>query len=214
MKPKLLFSHGSQHSRRVRILVHELGIDVEEENVPFGPDGFGGDQRDAFLALNPNGKVPVLRHGDVVLWESNAIMGYLGALHGDNALLPADPAEQAQVTMWQVWQSAHLTPAADGLFYENFAKPTFLKQETDAAQVERQTEAFHRWLGVMEHYLDNADYLALDRFTAADISCAAALMYAEAARMPVDEHPKVATWLDRIRARDSWKATEPPPYPG
>ena len=196
------------------MLVHELGIEVDEENVMFGPEGFGGAEREAFLALNPNGKVPVLRHGDLVLWESNAIMGYLAELHGDDQLIPRDPAARAQVTMWQVWQSAHLTPAADGLFYENFAKPSFLKQETDAAQVERHTESFHRWLAVMEHYLAHADCLTLDRFTAADISCAAALMYAEPAHMPVPDHPKVAAWLDRIRARDSWKATDPPPYPG
>lgn len=210
MKPKLLSSIGSQHARRVRVLIHELDLDVDIEEVAFGPQGFGGDQRDEFLAVNPNGKVPVLRHGDIVLWESNAIMWYLAELHGDNPLWPADTAERAQISMWQVWQAAHLTPAADGLFYQNCVKPMFMKQEPETAEVARLSESFHRWMSVLGKRLDGSDYLALDRFTCADISVAAALMQAEASKMPIGEHPAVAAWFDRVRARPSWTATEPP----
>lgn len=195
------------------MLVEELKIDIDQEEVMYGPQGFGGEDRDAFLALNPNGKVPVLRHGDLTLWESNAIMWYLADLHGDNLLCPADPKERAVITSWQVWQAAHLTPAADGLFYENRVKPNFMQMDPDPAQVQRCTEAFHRWMAVMEHYLDDAEYLALGRFTGADISSASALMHAESSKMPLQDHPRVQAWFDRIRARPSWIATEPPPMP-
>ncbi|MCH9683407.1 MAG: glutathione S-transferase family protein [Deltaproteobacteria bacterium] len=214
MKPKLLSSLGSQHARRVRVLAHELNLDIDIEEVMYGPQGFGGEQRDQFLALNPNGKVPVLRHGDMVLWESNAIMWYLAELHGDNPLWPSDRRERAQIAMWQVWQAAHVTPAADGLFYENRVKPMFLKQDPDSSQVEQHTQSFHRWMAVMEHYLENADYLALGRFTCADISISAALMQAESSRMPIGDHPRVQAWLERVQARPSWVETEPPPMPG
>lgn len=214
MKPKLHSSIGSQHARRVRMLVHELDIDIDTEEVMYGPQGFGGDEREEFLALNPNGKVPVLRHGDLVLWESNAIMWYLADLHGATPLWPADRAERGQISAWQVWQAAHLTPAADGLFYENRVKPMFLQQESDAAHVGRLTESFHRWMVVMEHYLDSAEYLVLGRFTCADISVASALMHAESSQMPIGDHPAVVAWFDRVRARPSWVATEPPPMPG
>lgn len=213
MKPKLLSSIGSQHSRRVRVLAHELDLDIEIEEVAFGPQGFGGDKRDEFLHLNPNGKVPVLRHDDLVLWESNAIMWYLAERHGDNPLWPSDMAQRAQIAMWQVWQAAHLTPAADGLFYENMVKPMFSKQETDAAQVQGHTESFHRWMAVMEHVLDQAEFLALNRFTCADIAVASALMQAESSKMPIGDHPSAAAWFDRVRGRPSWQATEPPPMP-
>ena len=213
MKPTLLFSSGSQHSRRARVLAHELDLDIDYEEVPFGPEGFGGDEREAFLAINPNGKVPVLRHGELILWESNVIMWYLADLHGPTALYPADRTERAKVSMWQVWQAAHLTGATDGLFYENMVKPSFLQEETDAARVDRLTTAFHRWLGVMDIALADADYLTLGRFTCADIACAAALMWAEPSRMPIGDHPRVAAWFDRVRARPSWTATEPPAMP-
>ncbi len=189
-------------------------MELPTEEVPFGPQGFGGDAREAFLALNPNGKVPVLQHGDVVLWESNTIMGYLADLHGETPLWPRDPLERAQVSMWQVWQAAHVTPAADGLFYENQVKPMFLRQESDAAMVAMYTESFHRWMGVMEHRLAGHEYLALDRFTCADIAVASALMHAQSSRMPLDDHPLVVAWFDRVRSRPSWVATDPPPMPG
>jgi len=213
MKPKLLYSPGSQHSRRVSVLAHELGLDLDLQNVPYGPGGFGGDQREAFLAINPNGKVPVLVHDGIVVWESNAIMWYLAELHGDTPLWPADAKERAQIAMWQVWQAAHLTPAADALFYENLVKPGFLGEGSDPAKVETQLTAFHRWAAVADETLTRSDYLALDRFTCADIAVAAALMYAEGARMPIAEHPPLDAWLERVRARDSWLATEPPPMP-
>lgn len=214
MKPKLLSSVGSQHARRVRILIHELAIDIDTEEVMFGPQGFGGDDRQGFLAVNPNGKVPVLLHGDVVLWESNAIMWHLAELHGDNLLWPANTLERAQIAMWQVWQAAHLTPAADGLFFENRVKPSFMKLEPDPAEVKRLEESFHRWMGVLESRLSAQDYLALGRFTCADISVASALMHAESSKMPLGEHPTVAGWFERIQARPSWVATQPPQMPG
>ena len=213
MKPKLFSSVGSQHARRVRVLIYELGLEVETEEVGFGAEGFGGDDRAGFLKLNPNGKVPVLQHGEVVLWESNTIMGYLADLHGDTELWPRDPLERAQISMWQVWQAAHLTPAADGLFYENRVKPSFLQQATDDAEVARLEGSFHRWMGVLESRLECSESLALGRFTCADISVSSALMHAESSRMPIAEHPVVQTWLQRIQQRPSWLATEPPAMP-
>ncbi|MEM6993224.1 MAG: glutathione S-transferase family protein [Myxococcota bacterium] len=213
MKPTLLSSLGSQHARRVRVLVHELQIDLDVEEVAFGPQGFGGDEREAFLAINPNGKVPVLKHGELILWESNAIMWYLAELSGDSPLWPRDAKERAAIAMWQVWQAAHLTPAADGLFYENRVKPMFMKTDPDAGQVQQLTESFHRWMGVLEHALAKSDYLALDRFTCADIAVAAALMQAKSSKMPLDEHPTVAAWFARVCERPSWIATEPPAMP-
>jgi len=214
MKPTLLSSLGSQHARRVRVLVHELELDIDIEEVAYGPQGFGGDDRESFLELNPNGKVPVLRHGDLVLWESNAIMWYLAEGHGDTPLWPADRAERADIARWQVWQAAHLTPAADGLFYENLVKAHYLGQSSDDARVKELTESFHRWLAVMDRTLGNADYLACNRFTCADIAVASALMHAEGSNMPIADHPHVAAWRERVQQRPSWVATQPPPMGG
>jgi glutathione S-transferase len=213
MKPILLASPGSHHSRRVLVLIRELGLDVEIKPVDVRPRGMGGDNASPdFLALNPNGKVPVLRDGDLVLWESNAIMAYLADKHGPTPLWPKDLAKRAHVSKWQFWQGAHLSNAADGLMYEAFVKP-MMKQTSDPAVLASLTSNFHRWCGVLDVALAQAPYLANGEFSCADISVAAALMYAKPVGMPVAEHPQVVAWLERIHARPSWIATEPPPMP-
>lgn len=209
MTPTLYSSQGSQHARRVRVLICELELKVDIVEVPYGLNGFGGDDRDGFLRINPNGKVPVLRRGDLVLWESNAIMWYLAEIAGHSSLWPAELDERGQISMWQVWQAAHLTPAADGLFAENFVKPRFLGQASDEGRVAELEQSFHRWLSVMDAALANSEYLACDRFTCADIAVASALMYAESSKMPMDAHRRVAAWRRRIMERPSWAATEP-----
>jgi len=212
MAPKVFISSGSHHTRRVRLLMHELGLELDTEEVAYGPDGFGGESRAAFLELNPNGKVPVLEDGGLIVWESNAIMGYLADLHGETPLWPRDPGARAQVSMWQFWQAAHLSPAADGLFYENFVK-SMMGGEADPNAVATSTEAFHRWAAVLDARLANETYVALGCLTCADLSIAAALMYADKSAMPVDAHPHLAAWLARIKQRPSWAATEPSPPP-
>jgi glutathione S-transferase len=168
----------------------------------------GHNSSPEFLAINPNGTVPVLRDGDFVLWESNAIMWYLAERHGDTALWPRDPRRKASIAKWQVWQAAHLSPAADGLMYEAFVRP-MMKQQTDPAVLDALTRSFHRWCKVLDDALASSEYLANDTFSCADIAAASALMYAPMAKMPLDGYAHVGAWLARIHARPSWQATEP-----
>jgi glutathione S-transferase len=150
----------------------------------------------------------VLRDGDLVLWESSAIMWYLAEGHGDTALWPADRRARAEIAKWQLWQSGHLSAAADGLMYEALVRP-MLQQPADPDKLAAHTASFHRWAGVLDRALAGADYLATGRFTCADIAVTSALTYAQPARMPLDDHPPLRAWFDRITARPSWQATQP-----
>jgi len=210
-RPVLHTSPGSHHARRVALLIHELGLDVELRPMDVRPKGMGGDNdTPEFLRLNPYGKAPVLQDGELVLTESNAIMAYLAERHGFNPLWPADLTERAQILKWQFLQAAHLSAAADGLLYENLMKP-MLGQRPDEAAVASLTQAFHRCAGVIDVALSQSDYLAAGRVTCADLSVVTALMYARAAQIPVGEHPPLAAWAARMQDRPSWRGTEPPP---
>ena len=66
--------------------------------------------------------------GDFVLWESNAIMWFLCERHGATPLWPSDPQARAAIAKWQLWQAAHLSPAADGLMYENLVRPIVFRR--------------------------------------------------------------------------------------
>jgi glutathione S-transferase len=209
MKPILYTSPGSHHSRRVTILVHELGIDVELEPIDVRPPGLGGDNHsESFHALNPNEKVPVLRDGDFLLWESSAIMWYLAERHGDTPLWPRDGRRRADIAKWQLWQAAHLSPAADGLMYERMVRP-MLGQTADAAHLAALTTSFHRWCDVLDGALARTPMLTGPDFTCADIAVATALMWSAPVGMPLERHAPVVDWLARVHARPSWQATQP-----
>ena len=213
-KPKLYTNPGSQHCRRVALLIHETGMDVDTHVVDVRPPGMGGEnESEAFLGLNPNGKVPVLTHGEsFVLLESNAIMIYLCEQYGDDAFWPADAALRAQVLSWQFWQAAQLSSTVDGMMRESMLKP-MLGMEPDPGVLEALDGQFRRWAAVLESTLGSSRYLLGDRISLADLSVAAALMYTHAARLPVRDFAATSTWFERIRARASWQATEPPPMP-
>lgn len=92
----------SPNSRKVRAVAYELGIALETQRVDLLT---GGQRSPEFLARNPNGRVPVLEDGDLILWESTAIIRYLAA---GSALLPAARRTAAEVDRWTAWQLAHL----------------------------------------------------------------------------------------------------------
>ena len=102
---KVLGRLTSINVRKVMWTAAQLGLDLPRED--WGA-GFRSTQEPGYLALNPNGLIPVLVDGDFVLWESNTICRYLASRSGDNALLPAEPQARARVEQWMDWQAGEL----------------------------------------------------------------------------------------------------------
>jgi len=94
---KLYNANLSPNALRVRAVVNELGIALEVIDVDLRS---GGNRTPEFLALNPNGKVPVLVDGDFVLWESRAINAYLAKMKPEAGLYPADARKQGVIDQW------------------------------------------------------------------------------------------------------------------
>jgi glutathione S-transferase len=94
--------------------IAELGL--EHERIDWGGK-FGGNDDPEYRAMNPNGLVPTVRDGDLVLWESPAILRYLGARYGGEGFWPADPAERARLDMWAEWAKTSICPP---LIYQVF----------------------------------------------------------------------------------------------
>ena len=91
---RVLGKASSINVRKVLWTCQELGLTLERED--WG-SGFRSTQEPAFLALNPNGLVPVLIDGERVLWESNTICRYLVGREGRRDLLPQEPGARAAV---------------------------------------------------------------------------------------------------------------------
>ena len=92
-------------------------IEIDYERIDAG-GAFGMVDTPEFKAMNPNSLVPVLRDGDMIIWESAAIVRYLGARYGSETFWPSDPARRAPLDMWAEWAKTTLVPALiGGLFF-------------------------------------------------------------------------------------------------
>jgi glutathione S-transferase len=91
-------------------------LDLEFERVDVGGP-FGGNRDPEYLAMNPNGLVPTVKDGDLVMWESNTICRYLATVHNGERLYPRDPAARTHVERWMDWQLAVIAPPMGQLLF-------------------------------------------------------------------------------------------------
>src|SRR5215813_14799868 len=130
MHIKLYMNLISPNVRRVRLTAAVLGIELEEKKLDLAK---GEQKKPDYLALNPNGAVPTLVDGDLVLTESRAIMQYLASKRPESGLLPRDERVRADVTRWQFWDSSHFSPQIGTLAFQRVIKPAFGLGQPDAS---------------------------------------------------------------------------------
>jgi glutathione S-transferase len=191
----------SPRAQKVLAVAAHLGLAYEGRLVHL----FQGGQDDpAFVALNPNRRMPVLWDDGFVLWEANAIAQYLAAKAPQAGLAPCSLVEQADVNRWQFWDLAHWEPAVGVLLDENLKKPTVLQETPEPAAVLRGEEAFHACADVLEPHLEGRAFVACDRLTVADFSLCAYLLYAEGSKVPLASYPAIRAWSKRVLALPAW----------
>jgi glutathione S-transferase len=192
--------YGITRSRASRCLwmLEELGVPYERELVNFGE---GGTRSPAYLAVNPNGKLPALRDDGVTLFESMAINLYLAEKYGP-ALWPKTVEDRGLAYQWSVWAMTELEAAA----------LTLLRQRALLAEGERSEEAargaeesLRKPFGVLEGKLDGRPFLLGADFTVADLNVSAVASWARRGKMPLDEYPRAKDWLERCLERPAYK---------
>ncbi len=203
---KLYFHPGSANARKPRITAALLGLDLDLHLVDIGA---GDHKKPEYLAKNPNGMIPTLQDGALVLWESNAISQYLTTKKSPQDLFPSEPSVRAKVSQWQCWDLAHWTPAVQAVVFERVFKKVFKVGPPDAAAVEKGLASFNRTATVLDGHLEGKDFVTAGHLTLADVSLAAALTHAAAAELPVASYKHVRRWLSVIEKLDAWKVTSP-----
>ena len=102
--------YGRPNSSNVAKVMWTLGeLGLEHQRIDVGGP-FGQNREPAYLAMNPNGLIPVLVDGDDVLWESNAIVRYLAARYGEGKLWSSNAGERARSDRWMDWGSLTFFP--------------------------------------------------------------------------------------------------------
>jgi glutathione S-transferase len=143
--------------------IGELGLAHERVDIA---GAFGLNREPAYLGLNPNGLVPTLQDGDLVLWESNAIVRYLAGLHGKGTLEPADPKERALAGQWMDWQLSVLGPAIHTTFWGLVRTPP---EKRDLAAIEASKAKTTAAIQILDAQLAKTAYVAGDTFSMGDI---------------------------------------------
>lgn len=155
----------------------------------------GETQSEAFLALNPNGKIPVLELDDgTTLWESNAILNFLAE---GSDLLPTEPRLRTQVLQWQFFeQYSHEPYVAVARFIKRYqGMPTERAEEYQVCLVRG-----YKALRVMEQQLSRTPYLVGDAYSIADIALYAYTHVAEEGGFDLSGFPAIQAWMARVAA--------------
>lgn len=128
---------------------------------------FGGTDTPEFLAMNPNGTVPVLQDGDAPpLWETGAILRYLAGRYGPESFWPADPVARADVDRWAEWAKINIALGFTGpVFWPVWRFP----ESRDPVALERALSALDAKLRIAEDRLSRHPFLVGDTLTLADI---------------------------------------------
>lgn len=169
---------------------------------------FGGNREPSYLAKNPNGLIPVLEDGDLVIWESNSIVRYLAARYGAGWIWDEDPAARAEADRWLDWMITRLSPTMTPAFWGIVRKA---HDRASPEQIAESIAATEELMDILEAHLATRSYLAGDRFGMADIvvGCGAHRWL----NMPVErkDRPHVQRWYETLYARPAAKAALPLP---
>lgn len=193
--------HGfpmSPNTRRVRFMLEELEVPYEFVAV----DLMAGEQKtDAFKALNPTARVPVLVDGDYKLWESNAILVYLAEKFPERKLAGDSAVERADVSRWQFMNAAHLSPSISRIFAHTIRLP---EDQRLPRIVEESRVEVARCLGPLDAQLAGKDFI-LGRLTMADIALAP--VFSAAPMLNIALPANIQAWFGRMSERAAWKKT-------
>lgn len=168
---------------------------------PAAPDAPVHTQSPEFLKINPNGQIPSLVDGDLVLQESLAITLYLAKRYG-GALGPADAAEDALMTQWALWAATAVEPHSILVLYNLVAKPP---AERDAALAAASIAALRAPFAVLDKALAATGFAVGGRFTVADIVLSEVCRYALPAPGLFAEAPRVKAWIEACHARPAFR---------
>ena len=195
-----IYTGATPNGWKITVMIEELleaGADLPAVN--YHTVSLGGEQfTPAFLAINPNQKIPAIVHDGRAIIESCAILQYLGETFPS----PLFPTHERRwdVIPWLYWQAANVGP----VFGNKLSYTRYIADATDqekAHPLERFGREAQRLLGVLDHQLSQHDYLCGDSFTVADIATWCWVRSWKWAKIDITGRPRVVEWVHRVRAR-------------
>ncbi|MBO1358367.1 glutathione S-transferase family protein [Acetobacter sacchari] len=165
---------------------------------------YGGLDAPEFLAMNPNGTIPVLRDGDdEPLWETGAILRYLASRYSAAPFWPTDVAARAQVDKWAEWAKINVALNFTSAIFWPVVRTA--PKDQDPAAIERAIAILDRFLSIADARLSRHAYLAGDDFTLADIQFGHTLFRYYDIAISRAERPALRRYYDALVARPAFR---------
>ncbi len=193
-----LYDHPlSGNCYKARLALNQLGVEYERVYI----DIFKGEQhaRD-YQSLNPNRKIPVLVDGGFHMWESNAILLYLGKKYSPNRIYPEALERFGAMAQWLFFGKTSVDPnLAVARYLTKFLGPA----ERDEKRLNELRAAGNGVLKIMDDHLERNDFLA-GAYSIADIACYPYVSLAPEGGIDLAPYPSVMMWCDRIRSQPGY----------
>jgi glutathione S-transferase len=198
-----LYSWPVSSGTRIAWALEELGLPYEYKLL----DGKKQEQRSAeMLAVNPHGKVPALVDGELKLFESAAILLYLGSRYGAaKDLWPAAAGQaHADAVCWTVWAMTEIGNYMMQFLYHGLDTPvSYRPEDRSKAAAAYNRSQLDRLLDTLEDRLADRDYLMGD-FSLVDVAAASWLLLGTKLGLALADHPRVAAWCRRCGERPAF----------
>lgn len=190
---------NSVNVQKVLWALEELEMPYTRENVG---GSFGGNREADFLAMNPMGLVPVIRDGDVTMFESNAILRYLCARYRAGALRPQDHWSLAMAEQWMDWQQLTFAPAVTQIFMNEVRS---LPENRNAAAVAAGQRAAAEALRIADSWLAKHEWFAGHAFSFGDMVMGAMLWRFMGLDVERPETPHLMRWFEAVQRREPFR---------
>ena len=179
--------------------LEELDLQYEREDAGMQ---FGVVNENYYGELNPNRKVPTMKDGRLVLWESNVIVRYLSANYGLGTLCPEDAGKRALAEQWMDWQQTSIHPDVTYIFWGVVRNSPDHK---DPKRVDAAVKDLNFLWSILDRQLEKTAFVAGDEFTMGDIpiGCAAWRWF----NMDVERSklPNLVKWHERLKQRTGFQ---------
>ncbi|CAN7753354.1 glutathione S-transferase family protein [Caballeronia sp. LjRoot31] len=195
---------GRRNSSNVQKVMWLIGeLDLPHEHIPAG-GSFGLTQSAEFLAMNPHGRVPVIKDSDgTIVWESHSILRYLAARYGSPRFWSEDAGRRSQADRWMDWSQSSLQPAfLTGVFWGFYRTPEALR---NAKSIDENLGRCAQYFQLLDRVLAERPFIAGDSLSLGDIAAGSNLYRYFELDIKRPDLPNVEAWYERLQLRPAFR---------
>lgn len=195
---KLWGRRTSINVQKVMWVLAELGLEYDRVDVG---GSFGGLNDAAYTAINPNQQIPTLVDGDTVLWESNAVLRYLGDAYGRNAIFGSTPAARGASDMWMEWYQSSVYANFQTVFHQCVKLP---RAERCAEVLEQAQQRVFKKFALFNDKLESSAFINGDRVGLGDVPMATSLYRYYTMDIERPNFPHIARYYEQLTQRAAY----------